>query len=244
MTQRVLTRGAVRLQSRAVTRPRLASVLCLSLAALSCDLSGLASTARAAADPAEAALALPALPAPALAARFGSAPARPLGPDARLALHLAAYLAAEETGLSGAELARLAETIVLEARASQLDPALVLAVIRVESGFDAFAVSPAGACGLMQILPATGEHLAGRLGLPWVGPRSLFDPVTNVKLGVAYLDELRRRYGSLEMALAAYNWGPGRIDRFLEGGHPVPGSYSTRVLRRSEERPPERLGTS
>jgi soluble lytic murein transglycosylase len=167
-----------------------------------------------------------------------------VSPDARLALHLAAYLAAEQTGLSRLELMRLAETIVEEARASDLDPALVLAVIRVESGFDAFAVSPAGAYGLMQILPATGEHLAGRLGVPWVGPRSLFDPVTNVKLGVAYLEELRERYGSLETALAAYNWGPGRIDQFLEWGLPLPASYSTQVLRRSEEAPAEPLGTS
>jgi soluble lytic murein transglycosylase-like protein len=220
-----------------VNRPRLASVLCLSLGAFSCDPFGLRPGAPEAPPASPPPLAEPAPPAP-------SAPPRPSSPETRLALHLAAYLAAEETGLSPGELALLAETIVQQARDSRLDPALVLAVIRIESGFDAFAVSPAGACGLMQILPATGEHLAGRLGLPWVGPRSLFDPVTNVKLGVAYLNELRERYGSLEMALAAYNWGPGRIDRFLADGDPVPGSYSTRVLRRSEERPPEGLGTS
>jgi soluble lytic murein transglycosylase-like protein len=77
-----------------------------------------------------------------------------------------------------------------------------------------------------------------------VGPRSLFDPITNVKLGVAYLDELRERYGSLETALAAYNWGPGRIDQFLEWGLPVPASYPTQVLRRSAEPRAEPLGTS
>ena len=103
-------------------------------------------------------------------------------------------------------------------------------LIRVESGFDAFAVSPAGAVGLMQILPSTGEALARRNGLPWRGVRTLFDPVANVKLGVAYLRELRDRFEHLPTALAAYNWGPGRIGRRVREGAPVPRSYARRVL--------------
>jgi soluble lytic murein transglycosylase len=80
--------------------------------------------------------------------------------------------------------------------------------------------------GLMQILPSTGEELAYRLGVPWHGARTLFDPVANVRLGVAYLKELSARYDDdLSIALAAYNWGPGRIDRRLERGSALPTEY-------------------
>jgi soluble lytic murein transglycosylase-like protein len=143
---------------------------------------------------------------------------------------LTTFLARQTSGLSAAEIQRLARTIEEQAEAHRIDPSLVLAVIRVESGFDAFAVSPAGAVGLMQILPSTGEALARRNGLPWRGVRTLFDPVANVKLGVAYLRELRDRFEHLPTALAAYNWGPGRIGRRVREGAPVPRSYARRVL--------------
>ena len=99
--------------------------------------------------------------------------------------------------------------------------------MHVESRFYNFAVSPVGAIGLMQVMPETGEELAARLGIHWVGPQTLFDPTVNVRLGVAYLRELSDRYdGNLPTALAAYNWGPGHIDRRLRLGtataRPVP----------------------
>lgn len=134
------------------------------------------------------------------------------------------------TGLTEAEIAQLARTIVLEARRAELDPALVLAVVYVESRFNAFAVSNRDAMGLMQIVPATGQELAGELGIPWLGPQTLFDPIVNVRLGVAYLRQLSDRYGSLSTALAAYNWGPGRIDRRLSRGAPLPTIYAELVL--------------
>ena len=148
----------------------------------------------------------------------------------RLHVAIAEHLASRRTGLGPAEIERLAAAVVSEARARDFDPWLVLAVIEVESGFDNFAVSPVGALGLMQILPSTGEALARRLGIPWRGSRTLFDPVANVKLGVAYLDELRERFGRLPTALAAYNWGPGRIGRWLRNGSTLPVHYAQRVL--------------
>src|SRR5207245_3240665 len=66
----------------------------------------------------------------------------------------------ERTGLTDAEVAQLAETVVVEAHRYHFDPALVLAVIHVESRFDTYAVSPKDALGLMQLLPSTGEALA------------------------------------------------------------------------------------
>jgi soluble lytic murein transglycosylase-like protein len=135
------------------------------------------------------------------------------------------------TGLSDTEMAQLAETIVVEARRYRFDPALVVAVIHVESRFDTYAVSPKDALGLMQLLPSTGEELAPIVGVEWRGPQTLFDPVSNVRLGVAYLRQLTDRYnGSVRTALVAYNWGPGRIDQFMRAGDPLPREYSQLVL--------------
>jgi soluble lytic murein transglycosylase-like protein len=143
--------------------------------------------------------------------------------------HLLRYQA--RTGLTDAEVARLAQTIVVEARRYHFDPALVLAVIHVESRFDTYAVSPKDALGLMQLLPSTGEALAPVVGVEWMGPQTLFDPVANVRLGVAYLRQLTDRYnGSVRTALVAYNWGPGRIDQFVRAGDPLPREYSQLVL--------------
>jgi len=143
---------------------------------------------------------------------------------------IADYLQGRDMGLSETETEELASTIDEEARAHRFEPGLVLAVIHVESGFDPFAVSSAGAFGLMQILPATGKELADRLGVHWKGTPTLFDPITNVKLGVAYLEELRDRFGDIRTALAAYNWGPGHIGRRLRRGRAVPVGYPNRVL--------------
>lgn len=166
----------------------------------------------------------PRAPVPEPAARPSPAPATP---ETRV---LAAALVARGIGLGGNEVERLARAIVKESQMRGFDPALVLAVIEVESDFDAFAISPAGAFGLMQIRPATGRALARRLGMPWRGASTLFDPVSNVRLGVAYLQQLRRRFGRLETALAAYNWGPTRVDRRLRRGDPLPAAYPQRVL--------------
>jgi soluble lytic murein transglycosylase-like protein len=143
--------------------------------------------------------------------------------------HLETYQA--RTGLTDAEVAQLAQTVVVEARRHHFDPALVLAVIHVESRFDTYAVSPKDALGLMQLLPSTGEELAPIVGVEWHGPQTLFDPVANVRLGVAYLRQLTDRYnGSVRTALVAYNWGPGRIDQFVRAGDPLPSEYSQLVL--------------
>jgi len=91
-----------------------------------------------------------------------------------------------------------------------LDPRLVLALVRVESGFNPRAISPRGALGLMQIMPATARRL--RLEHP-------FDPEENVRAGVRELGRLIERYvGDLPRALAAYNAGEGAVDRY--GGVP------------------------
>lgn len=150
--------------------------------------------------------------------------------DAELVDRIAARLASRRS-LSPRDRILLAETIVREARAQGLEPHLVAAVIEVESAGHAQAVSHVGALGLMQILPATGQELAQKHGVPWSGPSTLFDPAINVKLGAAYLRELTNRYGDVSIALAAYNWGPGVIDRRLREGTTLPSEYIDSVMR-------------
>lgn len=140
------------------------------------------------------------------------------------------YLKERRSGLSDAEIAQVAATIVREANFHEIDPNLVLAVIHIESRGNAFALSPVGAIGLMQIMPPTGEELAEQLDIPWHGSQTLFDPLSNVRMGIAYLEQLESRYGNMSTALAAYNWGPGRIDSRIRHGVALPVVYSGSVL--------------
>lgn len=140
-------------------------------------------------------------------------------------------LAMRHTALPVRERRELVHTIVREARSHNLDPALVVAVIEVESAGYHLAVSHVGAMGLMQLLPSTGQELAERMDIEWKGDDTLFDPIINVRLGTAYLSQLAKRYDSVDTALAAYNWGPGRIDRRLRRGATVPSRYIEQVMR-------------
>jgi soluble lytic murein transglycosylase-like protein len=157
------------------------------------------------------------------------AAAEPAADDAHVEL-VHTRLRQRTRGLSDAELRRLARTVVEASRREDLPPALVLAVIEVESDYDPFAVSPVGAMGLMQLLPETGAEVAGRLGIRWKGAPTLFDPDVNVRLGTAYLRSLVDRYDNWHAALAAYNWGPGRVDARLRDGAAVPADYAREVL--------------
>lgn len=104
----------------------------------------------------------------------------------------------------------IATTIMEESEKHGVDPYLVLAVIKVESNFRPNAVSSRGAVGLMQIMPTTARYVADMYQYSYNGRNSLFNPVLNVKLGIAYLSHLEEDTGIIEHALWAYNYGPAR----------------------------------
>jgi hypothetical protein len=109
------------------------------------------------------------------------------------------------------------DVIEEHASANRVRPELVRAVIQVESGFNPRARSNKGAMGLMQLMPDTASDL---------GVRNAFDPVQNIRGGVAYLRQLLDKFGgSEELALAAYNAGPGAVSRY---GDAIPPYRETR----------------
>jgi hypothetical protein len=117
---------------------------------------------------------------------------------------------------------RYRELVTTTAVRHGIDPRVVNAVIRVESGYQSRAISPKGARGLMQLMPATGRRY---------GALDLFDPKTNIEAGVQHLKKLLSRY-DLPLALAAYNAGEAAVDRF--GGIPPfreTQDYVSRILR-------------
>ena len=124
-------------------------------------------------------------------------------------------------GRDRADLSRYPMTYAPEIRAAaaefSLDPAYVASVVLAESSFDAEAVSSAGAIGLMQIMPATGEWIAGKLEDEPFDVQRLYQPEVNLRYGCWYLRFLLDRYdGDMYTASTAYHQGQGRVDQWLE----------------------------
>lgn len=157
-----------------------------------------------------------------------SGPQDPL--DEKL-LKIQMILSKFKTGLSDQMETQLSELIYHESLKYQYDPELILALVITESSFYNWSRSKMGALGLMQILPATGREVAAAQDIPWQGKKTLFDPHLNIKLGTRYLAALHDRFGSLEVALTAYNYGPTRVAKMQRQGVRLPQAYTRRILK-------------
>ncbi|AQV95044.1 lytic transglycosylase [Cupriavidus necator] len=115
-----------------------------------------------------------------------------------------------------------------------VDPALVKAVMAVESGFNPAAVSPKGAIGLMQVIPDTGARFGVSADARRTVEQKLADPRTNITAGVRYLSWLMQLFpNNLELVLAAYNAGEGAVQRYNNRIPPYPETqqYVSTVLQ-------------
>lgn len=113
------------------------------------------------------------------------------------------------------------ETITEAARTYGVDPYLVAAIIRTESGWDAEAESNRGAQGLMQLMPETARDIVakGYVDGDVYSPENLTDPETNIEFGCAYLSFLLSYFnGATDKAIAAYNAGMGNVDDWTSEG--------------------------
>jgi soluble lytic murein transglycosylase len=108
------------------------------------------------------------------------------------------------------------DALLAEAAEQRLDPSFVAALIRQESMFNPAATSPAGARGLMQVMPDLGGKLAGSLGYPVWDPVLLYQPDVSLQLGSFHLQELAVRYTEPSHVLAAYNAGARRVERWAQ----------------------------
>jgi soluble lytic murein transglycosylase-like protein len=128
----------------------------------------------------------------------------------------------------------LAEIIVTESEKANYDPLFVAAVIRSESMFKHGATSARGAKGLMQLMPATGKYISEREKIALSKTADLHDPATNIRLGIAYLKYLEKKFnGNLERVLLAYNWGPANVMLSMRGAAKPPSQslkYAKKIL--------------
>ncbi|WP_022849844.1 lytic transglycosylase domain-containing protein [Limisalsivibrio acetivorans] len=122
--------------------------------------------------------------------------------------------------------------IASEAEKHDIDPYLILALIKTESSFNKRVISHKGAVGLMQLLPGTAFYISNKTeGLTLNKAKELFDPEMNVKLGVSYFSYLINKYNNVKYAIIAYNFGPGNMTRRLRSGSPLPSFYYNKVMK-------------
>jgi soluble lytic murein transglycosylase len=157
-------------------------------------------------------------------------------PQPKELVRIYSIVKANRPSITDKEAWKLSSVIFDESAQRDVDPLLVLAVIKVESGFSNNALSPMGARGIMQIMPETGKYLSDELfrvdgfKTSEFRPDHLHDPAFNIKLGVFYLDGLKKQFRNLSLALLAYNLGPGEIQSRLANNLELADQYAATVL--------------
>lgn len=119
----------------------------------------------------------------------------------------------------------LVELVYDHALRAGIDPDLAFRLVKVESNFIATARSSAGAYGLTQVQPATARFYQSG-----IRAEQLYDPGTNLRIGLRYFSDLLRVYGDVKLALLAYNRGPSRLKKLLDEGRDPTNGYASRIM--------------
>lgn len=101
------------------------------------------------------------------------------------------------------------------AKEYDVDPLLVLSIIKVESNFDDHAISRKGAIGVMQIMESTAMWISKKMKIPKYTKEMLYDSDYNIKMGTWYIEWLYDKYHNMDLTIVAYNAGPGNVDKWL-----------------------------
>ena len=157
-------------------------------------------------------------------------------PRSRELIKIYSIIKAHRPDVSEAETWRVAEVVWEECAKRKIDPLLVLALIKIESGFQYAAVSPVGARGIMQIMPDTARSLTHSVGGNYgirpaaFRPEALDDPLLNIRLGVYYLHGLKTQFQDLNLTLSAYNFGPAELQNRLDNNLDYSSDFAALVL--------------
>ncbi len=127
---------------------------------------------------------------------------------------------------------KIHHTLLVESKKHGFDPAFLVAVIENESSFNPLIRGTSGEIGLMQVLPSTAKWTAKKIKLPWKGAKSLEDPITNIRIGAAFLAHLRGEFDYHgRLYLSAYNMGTRNVRKALER-RVMPKDYAGRVMQK------------
>lgn len=129
----------------------------------------------------------------------------------------------------------IAKTIISESTKYGMDPIFVLAIIKTESKFNPMVIGRHGEIGLMQIKPTTAQWISTKFNLPWKGKKTLENPSSNIKIGLAYTNYLRNKFDRKALRyVSAYNMGPTNLRRLLSNNQ-KPAEYNQRVMKNYAE---------
>ncbi len=142
-----------------------------------------------------------------------------------------AYLKNENGALSERKMKAIARHVYDESERYHIDYRLVLALMKVESGFRKDAVSSKGAVGLLQIKPSLGKTVAKDIGIKWRGDSQLHEPEKNIKIGVCHLSGLIKQFETLSTALHAYNGGVNRAKADAAQKNAFPVRFASAVIK-------------
>jgi len=155
------------------------------------------------------------------------------GDQGRIARQVHDILASENPRLPGRDRSDIAQTILNLAKQYDIDPLMILAIIKVESGFRPQVVSFAGAIGLMQVKPIVVREVEDEIKLQARPAVSLLkDPLSNIQVGVHYLSYLQRRFGQRNWfhVLSAYNMGPTYVGKLIRAQRKPSSKYYSKVM--------------